>query len=120
MLRFVDDAHAAAADLAQQSIVAQPAQVAAVGRRLDKTPCVAGQAGVLVGRGLEPLDQLQGREEIEDFRGVLGVAGGVFSRGGALAAPATAQVLLGEFVHWIELRWGNVAVHDSWVGGCVP
>ena len=81
------------------------------------TPGSPGRAVVVLGRGLEPLDQLEGREELEDPRGELGVSRGVFGGGGALAAAAAAQVLLGEFVDRVELRGACVAVHGPSVGG---
>ena len=47
---------------------------------------------------------------------MLGISRGVLGGGGALAAAAALQILLGEFVDRIEPRWGCVAVHGLSVG----
>jgi len=112
VLGFVDDAHAAAAQLAEERVVAQPSRAAAAGssRFVAGAPVVGGPA-LVAGRRLEPLDELEGREELEDPRGVLGVARGVFGGGGVLAPAPALQILLGELVNRIEGRRGCVAVH---------
>ena len=57
---------------------------------------IAVRAGAFVRRGLERLDQLERGEELEDLCGELGVPLGILGRRGTFAAPAPAQVLLGE------------------------
>ena len=47
---------------------------------------------------------------------MLGVSRGVLGGGGAVAAPAAAQKLLGEWLDRVEARRGCVAVHGRSVG----
>ena len=89
LLGLVDHAHAAAADLAEDAVVAQPLQP---GRGVDGH-AAGGAAGAV---GAEVLHPDQDREEVADLVGQLGVAPAVFLERGPLAAALAVEEVLGQ------------------------
>ena len=108
LLGLVDDAHAAAADLAEDAVVAQPLEG---GPRPARPPPegVVGQVAL----GLELLDEEQGREEVADLVGELGVARGELAGGGPLAAAEAVEELLGQRVERVAALAGIRHLFDS-------
>jgi hypothetical protein len=88
LLRLVDDAHAAAAHLAQDAVVAQPPQ-----RRHGR--CGRGRGGLLVVL-LALLHLDHGGEELADVAGELCVAVDVLLERGPLARPVARRELVGQ------------------------
>src|SRR5262249_25493987 len=91
LLGLVNHAHAAAADLAQDAVVAdlfQAFTVAGYG--------VGGRTVDVAGPRLQVLDHEHGFEDVADLVGQVGVAVAVFLDGELLAVLAAGQELVGE------------------------
>src|SRR5262249_19132983 len=88
---LANDAHAAAADLAQDAVVADLLQAFAVDRYGG-----AGRTADVAGAGPEVLDHEHGFEDVADLVGQLGVTVAVLLDGRPLAALAAGQELVGE------------------------
>src|SRR5262249_31773025 len=99
LLSFVDDAHAAVSDLAEDAIVAQLVrrrsglEPGAIRRGRLAVDCRRGDAQRTLTEGFH---QKQGREEVADRRGQLRVPRLVFLHRRSLAAAATLEKLLGQ------------------------
>jgi hypothetical protein len=93
LLGFVYDPHAAAADFAQQSVIAEPLQerVCYRDRRSGEAP------GDIVGSRLEVLDEAEDREKLADLAGHFRITRDIFVQCGSLATPAPLEELFGEF-----------------------
>ena len=109
---LVDDAHAAAADLAEDAVLAELLRSGG-----DRGTCPLGErSGLVAGGGLEALHQLQGGEELEDLVGPLGVLLGVLGGRGILAAPAAVEELVGQPLDRVAIRRRKTVVHGSSLG----
>ncbi len=90
LLGLVDHAHAAAADLAEDAVIAQPFQ-----------PCrdMDGNAtgGFVLAVGAEVLHLDQNGEDLADVVGQVGEAPAVFLERGPLAAALAAEEIVGQF-----------------------
>jgi hypothetical protein len=99
LLGLVDHARAAAAHLAEDPVVAQPLQPAALG---------FGRPGEGARRlalaGLHLLDQRQGGEQVADRLGVLGEPLSVLGEVGMLTAAVAGDELLGQAVDRVLIR----------------
>ena len=109
LLGLVDDAHAAAADLAEDAVVADPLRRA---RRPARGPRRPGPGGVPGGRGagVGLLHHDQHREDVADAVGQLRVPVGVLGQRGPLAAAVARDELLGELAD----RVGRGNSRRSW------
>ena len=103
LLGLVDHAHAAPADLAEDAVVAQP---------LEPDPhrgAVGGQrAGGAAGALAQVLHHQQGREQVADLVGQLGVALEVLAERGLLAAALAVEELLGQELDGVALVAGGI------------
>ncbi|MCG3180811.1 MAG: hypothetical protein BIFFINMI_03174 [Phycisphaerae bacterium] len=95
LLGFVDDAHAAAADLADDAEVAQLLEL----RRSERGPPVAAALAA----GFEPLQRGDGGEQVADLVGKGRVERGVFVDGRAFASPSAGDELLGQRLDRVAL-----------------
>ena len=105
--RLVDHAHAAPADLAEDAILAEPLESGSDGGRARE------RRGLVARSWLEPLHELECREELEDLLGPLGILLGVFGRRRILAAPAAVEKLGGQPLERVTIRGGRRGVHGS-------
>jgi hypothetical protein len=96
---LVDDAHAAAADLAQDAVVAQSLQAATLGQRRVR-------AGEVVARRLELLDLEEGGEQVADGVGQFGMALGVLGQRGPFATAVALDEFLGQLLQQVAARSG--------------
>ena len=106
--RLVDDAHAAAGDLAQDAVVAQPLGDRPRGLRPRRE-----QPGRLVGPAAELFNRDQGREQLVDLRGELGVFLGVVAQGRPLAAAVPLGKFVGQHVEQVGARGRRAHGDDS-------
>ena len=91
LLRLEDDPHATPADLAEDAVVAQTLQPDA-----NRRPLISGQrAGGGAGALAQVLHHEQGREQVADLVGQLGVPLDVLAERGMLAAALAVEELLG-------------------------
>ena len=105
--RLVDDAHAAAGDLPQDAVVAQPLGDRPRGPRPRRS-----RPGRLVGPAAELFDRDQGREQLVDLLGELWVFLGVLAQGRPLAAAVPLGKLVGKHVEQVGSR-GRIAHGDQ-------
>ena len=99
LLGLVDDAHAAAADLAEDAVVAQPLQP----RRGVNGHAAGGVVGAV---GAEVLHADQDGEDLADLVGELGVAPAVVLEGGPLAAALAAEEVVGQGLDGVAVAAG--------------
>src|SRR5262249_29350012 len=91
LLSLVDDAHAAMADDADDAVLAQAIQRAAVGGNLRPLELAGG-----VGGRLELFDLEQGGEQVADVGGQVRIAVGVLAQGGTLTSAVARDELRGQ------------------------
>ena len=110
LLGLVDHAHAAAADLAEDQVVADLADRRAVGRL-----AVGERAGGLArpGQRAQPLHLDHGREDEADLVGQLGVAVGVLGQGRPLALAIAVEERLGQHRDAAAGRGRRCVGHDQ-------
>ena len=92
LLGLVDHAHAAAADLAEDAVVAQPLQPDPRCRAVVSGQRAGGAAGALA----QVLHHQQRREQVADLVGQFGVPLDVFAQRRLLAAALAVEELLGQ------------------------
>src|SRR5262249_33527187 len=110
---LVDDAHAAAAHLAQDPEVAEPLQT---GFRASCRPAGGSPAAL----GTQVLHPEQNREQVADLSGQLGVAPAIVAEGGRLAAAFTLEEFLGEHLDGVAVAAaGRRAYHRIDLTVCV-
>ena len=80
-------------------------------RRAGGGPAAVERGGAVAGARLEALHELQGREELEDLLGPLGVQPGVLARRGVLAAAAAVEELGGQPLQRVAVQGGSGIVH---------
>jgi hypothetical protein len=106
--RLVYSAHAAAGDLAQDAVVAQPLGDRRLARRLR-----CEQPGCRVAAGAELLDRDQGGEQLADLVGELWVFVGVLGHGRPLAAAVAVGEFVGQQVEQVGTRGRLAHGHRS-------
>jgi hypothetical protein len=99
LLRLVDDAHAAAAHLTQNLIIAQVPQRRRGGRSLRRTRLARR---LVAGLGL--FHEEQGRQHVANLVRMLGVAAGEFLDGRTLALPEGLHELVRDLPKWVCFR----------------
>ncbi len=104
LLGLVDHPHAAPADLAEDAVIAQPPLLA---RGWGRRGLRAVRPGVAVDRQVL-LDHHQGRQQLADLVGQLGVAGGQVLDARPLAGPEPRQERLGDDLEGVAID-GRVA-----------
>ena len=112
LLGLVDDAHAAAADFAQDAVIAETFRV------LDRPPAQGrGRSGqrARLAVGGDLLHHDQRGEQIADLVGVLRVAGDEFGERRPLAPAVALDELLGQLFHRLPFR--PVRFHDTRLQG---
>ena len=102
LLGLVDDPHPAPADLAEDAVVAQPPLLA---RGWGRRGLRAVGPGVVVDRQVL-LDHHQGRQQLADLIGQLGVAGGQVLDARPLAGPEPRQERLGDDLEGVAIDGG--------------
>ena len=104
--RLVDDPHPAPAQLAEDAELAQPLGDRPVGRSAVRGPGPRRPA-------LQLLHQGDGRQQLADRLGVLGIAGLVLGDRGGLAPPAALGELLGQPVEQVAAGPGDGSLRVS-------